>query len=261
MALFGARKRVESRGQAHPTHRVEDALARERRPANLPPVEAELQMATGRRPAFVGRKGLDPVVSAVLKAGLASRAWVTKVDRSEGAEGRDVVCSYAFVDRARLFQGSVVAGLDRFDVHARPALVRWMDQALRHGGTFTVVFRPDSPERSYVVGVHEVHVVEPLADRLLALSSAQGRSRMRLLGEVGERLEQAMTGLFLERSDLRDELAQRIGRACWESPRAEPAGQLQQLLQACQDGRANLDEVRALGQFLHPWSPGRWLAN
>lgn|GEM_PF-6497804 len=182
------------------------------------------------------------------------------MDRAEGSEGRDVICSYAFVDRARMFQGSVVVGLSRFEVHARPSLVRWMDGALKQGGTFTVVFKAESPERSVVVGVNEVHVADPLADRLLLLQSKIGRERVRLLGEVGERLEQALTGLFLERSDLRPRLTELIGKACWEDPAQEPPAQLQQLLQACQDGRADPNAVRELADLLHPWAPGRWLA-
>lgn len=172
---------------------ISDTQARKLKPRKLPPVEPELVVACPRPMVWVARIWSHGEVSEqdaeLLRHGLAARAWVTSVTVEHDREGPDIRATFAFYNgpesAGELHQGTFFGSYDAMHlVIGFPDLARWLNRAIRDGGTFTVLHPEGRPDEYRVYASMELYIERQLDTLLDEVSLATGAERKCYLADV-----------------------------------------------------------------------------
>jgi hypothetical protein len=142
----------------------------------LPEVEPELKVSPPRPMVWASAThDLPEDVRNLLVNGIAVRARVTEADTGweSGYEaGPYYKIRYEYEHDGKTHEGRWSASYDGIHLaYGAGEYMRWLDGAMCDGGTFTVLFLPDAPEKPRVYGTLEPHVKKSLLEAVDELAS------------------------------------------------------------------------------------------
>ena len=172
---------------------VSDPQALELKPAALPEVEPELRGPCPRPMVWTARDWSHGEISdpdaALLRHGVAARAWVTSAQMVLVREGPDILATFAFIHQAdgTVHHGRFCGSYDAMHLAIGfPDLAAWLGSAMCDGGTFTVLHPAGSPAEHRIYGTMELYLERDLVQLVeqLELTGAGTKAREALLREI-----------------------------------------------------------------------------
>lgn len=165
---------------------ITDKQALQLKPRRLPPVEPELAAPCPRPMVWVARAWSHGQISqqdaSLLRHGQAARAWITSVVMEHDREGPEIRATFAFFhgppERRELHHGTFHGSYDAMHlVIGFPDLARWLNRAIRSGGTLTVLYPQGRPEAQQVYAAMELYLERRLEQLLADFQGASGADR------------------------------------------------------------------------------------
>lgn len=119
-----------------------------RRPPQPGEIEEELRAPPPRLQSFPEERvsHLLPSRRALLREGIARRAWVVRLMRWSDGEGPEIRAWIAFETERGLVRGYRSYSFDAYHAYmGAPAYMEWFDTHMVEGGVFTILHPPGAP--------------------------------------------------------------------------------------------------------------------